>query len=213
MAFASHLASVAITGASTGMTTESMTLVSGNTFKIDDAAKEVWDPDVAMSFFENGIAASTPIIGVDALNGTVTFGSAPTTPITVTGSYLPRTVIAQAYAYTANMNRDLIEKTVFGDTVKKKIPGLLDASGDLRIRDLQDTVVSGGDTLKDIFNSGAEYVISFLASASSNPWRVRAVCESTVLDASIDGQFDNTVSWQLAGKDNVEGWEVYLSAE
>lgn len=192
------------------MTAEAMSVVSGFTYKIDDAAKEIFDPGAALAFFENGIASSTPIASVDLLAGTVTFTGAPTTPITVTGNYLPRVTAANAFSFSANKTREIIETTVFGQTSKRRIAGLLDASGEIRSRDFADFLI-GANKISDLFDGGTVFIISFLPGAGLNSFRVRALIETLAVDADAGGQVEATLSWTLAGTENPDGRTVFYS--
>lgn len=213
MALPGYLASVAMTGASTVMTTESMTLVSGKTYEIDDAAKEVFDPDTALVVRDNTVTvAHSNIESIDLLHGTVTFAAAytPTGPIDISGAYLPRTTIAKAFTCVINRSRDLLPDEKFGDTSKKKIAGVQDASGSVSIRDIADTTVGGGDSIKDLINDGTAFVLSFLPGTGLDTLRARILLESLDIDGDVAGQVIDNLAWQLASVVSADGYVMAI---
>ncbi len=113
--FAGYVADIKKQGSSTAMTTESMTLVSGKTFKIDDAAKEIWNRAIAITVFDNAVDHTADVESIDYLFGTVTFKSAysVTEPITVTGEYFPTAVLGKATGFTLSMTADTKDTTDF----------------------------------------------------------------------------------------------------
>src|SRR5690348_7886763 len=94
--FAGYVAKVKSTGTSTAMTGEAMSLVSGKTYKVTDATKDVWDYTKSLTVKDNGAAvAAADIEEINYIFGQVTFvaGYTPTGPITVDGHYLPLTEV------------------------------------------------------------------------------------------------------------------------
>lgn len=99
-------------GTSTAMTDEAMTLVSGKTYQISAAAKQIWDRSVALTFEDATVAVDeADIESVDYLFGRVTFVSSytPTGPITVSGNYLPTSDLGCATGYTLTQTADAID--------------------------------------------------------------------------------------------------------
>lgn len=114
--FAGYQAKVLQQGTSTSMTDESMTLVSGKTFTIDDDTKEIWDRTQTLTFDDNLILVpEADIESIDYLFGTVTFASGYTVtePITVLGNYYPTAAIAGASSYTLAQTADTKQTTDF----------------------------------------------------------------------------------------------------
>jgi hypothetical protein len=115
--YAGYVAKVLKSGSTTAMTDEAMTLVSGKTYKITNAAKNVWDRTVTPTFEDNAVAISAnDIESIDYLFGRVTFtsGYTVTGPITVaTGSYLPMAVVAKANSFTLTQTADTKETSDF----------------------------------------------------------------------------------------------------
>jgi len=125
-----------VTGTSTAMTAEPMSVVTANTvFQITDTTKRILDRSASFTFYEDDGAGgriaipSSEIKSIDYLFGKVTFTVAQTPPITVTGSYLPATAIAGAHSYELNQTADILDNTEFnGGGFRSKQPGLIDVS-------------------------------------------------------------------------------------
>lgn len=119
--FGGYVAELKKSGSTTAMTDEAMTLVSGKTYKITDATKNMWDRSVTPTFEDNNVAInSSNIESIDFLFGRVTFtsGYSVTGPITVaTGSYLAKASIAKANAFTLTQTTNPVDNSDF-DTVQ-----------------------------------------------------------------------------------------------
>ncbi len=113
---AGYLAELKKQGTSTATTGESMSLVTGKTYSIDDATKEIWNRAVAVIIKDNAVTVgATDIESIDYLFGQVTFtsGYSVTGPITFDGSYFPTVTIGKGNAYTLTMSADSIDETTF----------------------------------------------------------------------------------------------------
>jgi hypothetical protein len=113
--FAGYLAEVFQAGSSTVMTTEAMTLVSGKTYKITNAAKNVWNRAVTLNVFDNGVNHNADVLNVDYLFGRVTFKAAYTVtgPVTVTGAYFPMAQLGKGNSFTLTQTANMIDNTDF----------------------------------------------------------------------------------------------------
>lgn len=112
--FAGYIVSIKKGGTPVTMTAEACTLVSGKTYQITAATKRIIDTGTTVQVFGNAIAiANTNIETIDWLNGTVTFKAAytPTTPITITGKYVPTTEIAKAKTFNLSMTAAAVDDT------------------------------------------------------------------------------------------------------
>lgn len=117
--FAGYVVTLKKTGTSTVMTGEACSLVSGKIYQIDDAAKQIWDIEAGSIDILDAAAsvAAADILSIDYLNGIVEFEAAytPTTPITVTGHYLPTADVAKAREYTLTQTAVAIDQTALED--------------------------------------------------------------------------------------------------
>jgi hypothetical protein len=112
--FAGYNAKILKTGASTVMTDEAMTLVSGKTYQITNALHRVLNRTVAVVVEDNNVAVSAANIeSIDYLFGRVTFvsGYTPTGPITITGAWLATAVVGCANSYTLNQTAEAVDNT------------------------------------------------------------------------------------------------------
>ncbi len=115
--FAGYVAEIKTQGTPTTMTAEAMTLVSGKTYQIDDVARRVWDrTSGTFDILDNAVTvAAADILNVDYLFGRVTFVASytPTTPITVTGDYMPLAAAGKANTYNLTMTAESIDESDF----------------------------------------------------------------------------------------------------
>lgn len=100
--FAGYNVVIKQAGTTTAFTTEAMSLVTGKTYKVTNAVKNVWDRGVTVNVFDNGVNQNANVLNIDYLFGQVTFKSAYTVtgPVTVTGSYFPMVELAKYQKFT-----------------------------------------------------------------------------------------------------------------
>lgn len=119
--FAGYVATIKKSGTPTAFTDEAMSLVSGKTYKITDATKNIWDRNAAVTFEDAGTPiAAADIEQINYLYGTVTFVGTyvPTGAITAaTGSYLPTTTLGCANGFTLTQTANANDNTCM-DTAK-----------------------------------------------------------------------------------------------
>lgn len=114
--FAGYVAKVKQSGTATAATGEAMSLVSGKTYKITDATKNVWSRSNAVTVYDNAVAVNAANIQeINYLFGRVTFvsGYTVTGAITVDIYYLPMTVIAKANSFTLTQTANAIDISDF----------------------------------------------------------------------------------------------------
>jgi hypothetical protein len=108
-----YIANLLQQGTPTVMTAEAMTLVSGKTYRITNAAKRIIDYFSAVTVLDNAVDHTADVLSIDYLNGEVTFAAAytPVGPITITGKYVPTVAIAKARGFTLNQSAAEIDET------------------------------------------------------------------------------------------------------
>ena len=113
--FAGYLAKIKQAGSTTAMAGESMTLVSGKTFKIDDATKEIFDRAVTFTIFDNAVDETDEVESINYLFGEITFKSSfsVTEPVTIDGSFFPTITLGKASAFTMTQTADTVETSDF----------------------------------------------------------------------------------------------------
>jgi hypothetical protein len=122
-------------GTATTMTAEAMSLVSGKTYVITATARRIISYLDTVTVFDNAIDHTADVLSIDYLSGQVTFKAAytPGGPITLTGKYLPMTVIAKARSFTLTQTQTAIDQTGYEDAQANGgwrvfIPGLKTAT-------------------------------------------------------------------------------------
>jgi predicted secreted protein len=146
--FAGYVADIKKPGATTAFTTEAATLVSGKTYRINDATKRVWDRSVAPTVFDNAVDHTADVETINYLTGEVTFKAAYTVtgPVTITGSFFPLSNVGKASSFNLVMQANEIDTTDFATaqsnggirtfiqglkTVRLEIGGIFDAASAL----------------------------------------------------------------------------------
>ncbi len=113
--FAGYLAEIKESGTPTIANGEAMSIVSGKTYAIDDAAKDIWDRVDTVVVYDNAVDHTADVLSIDYLLGRVTFLAAYTVTgaVTVDISYLPMTQLAKGQTYTLTMTAEAIDNTDF----------------------------------------------------------------------------------------------------
>lgn len=199
-ASASYTSSIKKSGTSTPFSGEGMSNTSGNTFRIDDVTKRIFDRDGAFTFYEDAVAIlSSDIVNVDYLFGTVEFLTSKAGVITVDGSYMPVTDIAGAKEYTVNISSTIIDITDFSTSgYRSKEYGILDASVSLsRFDDMS-------NTFSDVLNNREAVVIEINPAGSTEYIRGWFKLESDGKSGEVNAVEEESLSFQLSGGDQVD---------
>lgn len=117
--FAGYVASIKSSGTAVALVASAMSLVSGKTYKITDATRNIWDYTKATTFSDGGTPiAAADIETIDWLFGQVTFKSSyvPSGAITVDGYYLPVTEVSRANSFTLTQTAETVDRTDYAIT-------------------------------------------------------------------------------------------------
>lgn len=112
--FAGYTVDIKKTGTPTTMTDEAMSSIATDTYQVTASTKRILDPDTTIVVEDNNVAvAASNIEYIDYLFGIVKFITAytPTEPITITGKYLPQSILAKYRNFTLTMTMDPIDNT------------------------------------------------------------------------------------------------------
>lgn len=186
-------AQVKVSGSGLSFTAEATTKVTANTvYQITDTAKRVWDRSATITVYKDAVAQAATLYTLNRLTGTVTFladiGAAPA--ITVTGTYLPLSVAAEAKSYTYGIQKAALDDTAFGDTYETKLHGLKSASGRVGRWHTTDTYFS------DALVAGAPVVIEFWSnSAGTFDVKMWAMLDSDSMSVALRGVNEEDVSF------------------
>lgn len=122
---------VKISGAPIAFVTEATTNSGDSkTYQITNAIKRVWDPSVAITVFYNAVLQPASSYTLNRLTGQITFAIAQgASAVTVTGSYLPLTTIAEGKSFSASTKGMNLEDVAFGDTDITRVQNQRTCSG------------------------------------------------------------------------------------
>lgn len=195
------------TGTSTATTGESMSVVSGQTYAIDDTTKEVWDYNNAITVYDNSISVDAANIeSIDHLFGRVTFtsGYSVTGPVTVDVNYLPLSAVGTSREFSLTMNAESVDTTDFATAQANGgymtyTQGLrtvgIDASGFYQL--------SNG--FVDLVNARSELVIEIdLGAQGETVARGFFKAISTGQSGDVGGNEDETITFELSVPDDAD---------
>ena len=158
------------------------------TYQIADELKQVIALNTLITVYDNGVE-TTEKYKVHRLTGTIEFETEKERDITIDCTYLPLTKVAEAHVVSYTEAVDLHEVPRFGDTHKRRIPGLKYASGSLSHWDILDS------TFDNALVSGKPVVIELKPSAQGKTKRLFVLLESTEMALAIDNPHEQSVSF------------------
>ncbi|MEW5725090.1 MAG: hypothetical protein AB1896_18400 [Thermodesulfobacteriota bacterium] len=194
-------------GTSTAFTDEPMSLVSGNTYQITDAAKRVFDRSQVPTFKEALVAIpSSDVVSVDYLNGKVTFATPKTGTVYVTGKYMPLAAIGGGHSYSLSVSREILDDTDYVQAnvsaSRHRTSGLLDVAVTIgRLENLANDffdLIEGGQAVVieiDRGGSGDKAKGWFVLESIANAGEV-ATLETGDLSFQLDGDSRADFSWR-----------------
>ena len=205
-------------GTSTAMTDEAMSNTTGNSYKIDAAAKEIFDRDADFVFKDGGsVIAVGSIASIDYLSGTVTLTGAASGAVTVTGNYIPVTASIDATTASLEMNAELEETTSVNsgaNNYKTRTP---------KLKDVSISISSYYDVNRAVFGNlnAAETVLAEITLGGSALQTIRgwfmvesnnasggvADVESEEISLQLNGNAKSAFSWSYPAS----GFDVGLS--
>tara|TARA_Y100000004_G_scaffold147002_1_gene168026 strand:+ start:775 stop:1401 length:627 start_codon:yes stop_codon:yes gene_type:complete len=191
---AGYGASIKKSGTSTGFTDEDMSNTAGNTFQIDDTAKQVFDRDATLTFYEDDVEIdASDVSSIDYLYGKVTFATGKTGAITVDGNYMPMSNVAGAREVTLNRTAQLLDDTDLGNAgYHTKEYGLQDVAVTVgRFDDIQ-------YAFTDIIENRTACVIEIAPNATKS-YRGWFKVESSGLTLDINALLDESIGFTLDG--------------
>lgn len=163
MPIAGHRTLLKVTGDTVAMTTEACTLVSAAVAQVTNTARQILDPTVAISLYDNGVLQTGTTYVIDYLLGKATKNAGSWTgPVTITASYLPVLEYAEAQSCSIAMQRAELEKTKMGDADRSFLLGLKEATGSVEnLALLTDDFDPGAGTTKvdTLFGAATQKVL------------------------------------------------------
>jgi hypothetical protein len=161
------------------------------TYTITDATKRVLDPTVAVLVYYNAVLQSSALYTINRLSGQVTFLVAQgASAVTVTGSYLPMTTVAEATSFSLACKATLVDDTAFGDTDVTRQQAQKTCSGAIG-KWWKDNAFS------DALDAGLPIVIErSIANGATPAWRAWALLTERSHDAAMAGLQEEPLSWE-----------------
>lgn len=212
--FSGYLAELKQVGTATAFTAEAMSVVSGKTYAIDDATKEIWDrSEVTMDILDNAVSvAAADIESIDYLFGRVTFVDTytPTTPITATGKFFPTSAIGCTNSYNLTMSADAIDTSCF--STAQANGGIRTFQPGLRTVALELTgIFDATDNFKDVLLNRTEIIIEIdPAGDGSSIARGFFKLSTTSQSGAVGALEEETLNWVLTVPDETINAPVEL---
>src|SRR5688572_23659970 len=124
---------VKVSGAAAAFVDEACTNSGDNkTYQITNAAKRVWDRSVTVTVKKDAVAQSATLYTLNRLSGKITFAADQGAGvITVSGSYLPMSLAAEAKSWRLSFLGVNAEDTTFEDNDVTRLQARADVSGQL----------------------------------------------------------------------------------
>ena len=204
MAFvAGHNCTVKLSGTAVAFTAAATSNVSGNIYRLNDAAKRILNPAAAIVVYDGGAPVAASGFTVDYLFGTVTLSAPPGGAVTIDAEYLPVHSAVDATEFSISMSREELEKTVFGDSVREYDLGLKSADGTINGLDLGDTDLdAGGDTLKvsDVLGNGTPVLLEVYLGTATKYWRGWVLFPGLDLNSEFSGLVGSAIKFRAAAR-------------
>ena len=213
---AAYKGKVYVTSYSSDATTgEACSLVSGKTYQLDSAAKQLIDPLTAVVVKDNGSTVSAGnIIGINYLFGYVTFDSGYTVtgPVTMDFSYFPRVEIATIMDGSHTVEVEELDISVWGVIYKQYIAGQVMANIDFTVEGTYKTSIEGSEDLNDLFIAGRMFCFEWQLNGDSpttvEVWRAYGFVTNVSMSAAQGGVLQYSLTFRPTSVKSVEGYNV-----
>jgi len=188
---AGRLAEIRVGGAPLNAAGLVLERIDDNTWRVQNAAARVLVSGVVVEWDDGGWT-TIAYESVNLLTGVFTFGGAgygAGEDLRIeSGQYIPLSTAAYAHDWSINKTADLLDVTRFLDAYRRRIPGLVSASGSLSQWDVESSFFI------DVLISGNPVVIEFIPTTGES-FRLWAMLESSEIQAAIDSPQDESVSF------------------
>lgn len=165
-------------------------------YQIINSSKRIWCRDCSIIVLDGGIPTTEDYI-INRLEGAVIFDSVAIRDITVTGEYLAKNDVLEAYEYSYTLEASNEDCTTFESEFVKRKQTLKDISATIE-RFYESSLYFLNNLLSD-----TDLVINFYSDASSNPDVKAWVKIANVEDsASVDGLVEESL--ELEGNTDLE---------
>ena len=193
-------------GTPTAFSGEVFSNTVGDTWKIDDISKDVWDRTVTPDFFDNAVPVlDADILSIDYLTGEVTFTATKVGPITADGTFIPTTVGDCVNTATLDFSIELEEDTnvkTVDDGWKTRQSKLKDVSISLSAfndltKSLFNSIVANETILVEITlgNTDQQVIRGWFLIESDNETGSVGDLETEDFTLQLDGSLNSSFSW------------------
>jgi len=177
--FAGKNSMLYFTGSATAVTSQSMTLVSGKTYKASSATHRIWDPTASVVVYDGGTPIAASGYTIDHLFGQVTLVSSPGGTVTADFSYLAIGAVAQVRGASVDMTADLADSTSYGDEAHDFEKTTCDCSGTMDLQQHGDETIVSSKSIRDLLEAKEKLVIDLVLGDSGYMWRGFVVLKSS----------------------------------
>ena len=174
-------------------TDEATTTGDDISYQITDTSKRLWDLETPI-LVEDSAVPTTESFKVNRLTGTITFESAVSRTITVSGSSVTPVTVAQGKSFTFNGVREVLDNTIFQNESRTFQSGLLTGTAEIG-RFYVDTFFF------DQLLNGEIKILEFYADDSLDPIRAFGLVTSETIEDPVAGLVEESISFQLT--DNI----------
>lgn len=191
---------IKVSGAAVVFTNEATTDAGDHkSYQITATAKQVWDPQAAITVQRSTDGGATwgAAVGAYTLNrlkGTITFTSAngAADKIRVSGSYLPLTTAAAAKQFSYSAKAATVEATAFGDVDLTRLQATQDCAGSLALWWLDSYFATALD-------AGLPIVVEqSIADGATPAFRAWALLTERGLQVVQGGLLEEPITWEGA---------------
>lgn len=197
MALNGYMAAVKAQSSAIAFVDAATTTTDDTVYLITDTAKRILDLDTEV-VVEDGGVPTVESYKVDRLKGQITFNTAnPARVITVTGSYVVLTTIAQAKSFAFNGTADMIDTTTFAtDGFRTFVAALVSGTAALsKFYEIANFFIS-------LILAGTRVVIEYYPDDSGNPISFFAVLSDDSIDSPVEGLVEESISFQITTEIN-----------
>lgn len=216
-AIAGYRGRLSVGGTSTAFTAQACANVTGNTYRVSNAARRLLDPAVARVWKDGGSAiAAAGIVSEDLLFGTVTLAAPPSGSVTLDASYVPKAAVADVTSLDVEEKLDLFDRTSMDAGGHRTfLPTLSSATGSVTLLDnlLTDLDPGGAVASWDSIRAGRlPALIEFDPDANGTyVFRAWALLDDTKRGAPTSGAMTGVVAFSSSDRGSAKvvassGW-------
>jgi len=174
--------------------TDEATTTSDNlTYKISDAGKSVWAYGVDIEVKDGGVVTTEDYV-ISRLDGSIAFSSAATRDITVSGSYVVLSEVAECKEFSFDGTTDMLETTIFQNAERTYVPGLIGATLTLS------RFYNVDNYFTNYLYAGATVVVEIYPDSSGEPFRVYGIVSNDSVASTVEGLLEESITLQITNK-------------